>query len=634
MSTQQQPHAEAHGRPPAPPSAKWISFLRQYGPIPQNGNAFDEDIQRSARRHRVDPIRLPTPALEEILGLLRASTPTSVIITGTAGDGKTYHCREVWRQLGGDAEAWERAEKVKRLHLPSGVELCLVRDLSEFQPVDRDDWFPRIAEDLVRADSPRVYLIAANHGRLLEEWKAAPATAAVAAARRAIEDLLVTGKTERTKVRVKLVNLSRQSSAAMLDAVLDAVLAHTGWQGCPHCPYARGENGGPGCPILENRRRLSGELDGRVLRQRLGELLELSERNGVHFPVRQLLLLVANAILGHPKAEHGLMACKDVRTILAAGTADMASVYRNLFGENVSARRRETTAVFDTMGRFGIGNETSNRIDAMLVYGADDPELRPLFDRLVLSDPIYGGSPSFRAQQRAYLESADGTGRAPFLSSLRSQRQRLFFVIPNAEADSLHLWDLTVFRYAGRYLEVTRRVAAGQPVHQNAISPLVRGLNRVFTGVLVTNQDQLILATSGSHAQAKTSRLLEDFVPVAFRMGEGVTLRHDPSGPAGGGVLLTVALGTIPGIAPVELPLTLLRYEFLRRVADGALPSSFSLECYEDFLAFKANILQAVQRRRQVAGEVEAVSDDLVLRFLRVGPDGRANPEPVEVRLS
>ena len=124
---------------------------------------------------------------------------------------------------------------------------------------------------------------------------------------------------------------------------------------------------------------------------------------------------------------------------------------------------------------------------------------------------------------------------------------------------------------------------------------------------------------------------MEDTVPVAPRLGEGVLLQRDSEG---GGVVLTVALGNIPGIRPVQLPLTLLRYEFLCRVSDGALPSSFSLECYEDFLAFKANILDALQRRRRATGEEAVAGDDLLLRFLRVGTDGRANPDPVEVRLS
>ena len=46
-----------------------------------------------------------------------------------------------------------------------------------------------------------------------------------------------------------------------------------------------------------------------------------------------------------------------------------------------------------------------------------------------------------------------------------------------------------------------------------------------------------------------------------------------------------------------ELELNLVRYEFLSRVATGALPSSFSKECYEDILAFKSQVLSLLLKR-------------------------------------
>lgn len=40
----------------------------------------------------------------------------------------------------------------------------------------------------------------------------------------------------------------------------------------------------------------------------------------------------------HPDAPDGLMSCSDVPDILAAGSLDQASVYRNIFGENLKPR--------------------------------------------------------------------------------------------------------------------------------------------------------------------------------------------------------------------------------------------------------------------------------------------------------
>lgn len=142
-----------------PPAAKWVSFLRQYGPLPQNGNSYDEDIQRASRRNKLAPIRLPTPSLAKIMEALQADPPRSVIITGTAGDGKTYHCREIWSELGGTAEAWEEIEKIKYLQL-GDRQLAVIRDFSELHrpeyPDERETILREMAEHLLAPNPSRV----------------------------------------------------------------------------------------------------------------------------------------------------------------------------------------------------------------------------------------------------------------------------------------------------------------------------------------------------------------------------------------------------------------------------------------------------------------------------------------------
>jgi hypothetical protein len=40
------------------------------------------------------------------------------------------------------------------------------------------------------------------------------------------------------------------------------------------------------------------------------------------------------------------------------------------------------------------------------------------------------------------------------------------------------------------------------------LSRLIKGLNRVFTGMLINSDRELFLATSGNNSQAKVSRIL------------------------------------------------------------------------------------------------------------------------------
>jgi hypothetical protein len=129
------------------------------------------------------------------------------------------------------------------------------------------------------------------------------------------------------------------------------------------------------------------------------------------------------------------------------------------------------------------------------------------------------GTPAYTRAQREYLEAGATKSVGAFLGMLRAQRQRLFFALPIAREAEYDLWDLTVFRYGGLYLEVAECLNKSKVLPRRVMPLLVRGLNRIFTGKLIQNQDELVLATSGSHSQSKTSPLLDELVSVP-RQGE------------------------------------------------------------------------------------------------------------------
>ena len=617
----------ATAAPPPGGTSKWVSFLRKYGPVPANDAMYDESLRRSLRRSKIAPIGLPAAYLQQLVDNFGSDDPTSVFLTGTPGDGKTYHCREVWIKFGGSADGWDAGDHVQRLALP-GHELVVVKDLTENDPAVARALVAEMSEAFLDPAVPRRYLVAANHGQLRKRWAEAEQTAAVRRVRAAIDNLLVAGDARDAGVRVRLYDFATQSGARLLPQVIDAVVQHDAWAHCGPCPLRAGGAGTEPCPIWENRRRLADDAGAPLLRERLGALLEISEHNGEHFPVRQLLSLAANLILGHPGAKDGLMTCRDVPDIVKRGTAHRASVYRNALGDNLRSHDGESREIFERLSRFGIGVETSNRIDGLLVYGADDAALQPTFERYVAADPLYGGTPEFRQRQRAYLEGTTASAAEDMLEALREQRQRLFFVVGDADAEALGLWELTVYRHGGLYLDLVRRLAAGGAVpRQQVLVPLVRGLNRIFTGALVANHDELVLATSGSHSQARVARLFDGEVSVPRKRGEEVVLEHTPRG----AIDLVVRFGRDAEFRPERLALTLLRFEFLLRVAHGALPSSFSAECYEDLLAFKSRLLRALERRAAL-DEGEAEGGDVDLRFLDVDHTGRAWMRRVGVR--
>jgi hypothetical protein len=627
--------------------ARWIRFLRQYGPIPRNENMYDEHIRRSARRSEVQPIEFAHPASTEVLEAITGASPVSVVLTGTAGDGKTHLCRQVWEMVAGNDAAWQSPEPYLSTALPGpgggspsravpGRTLHVVRDLSAWVPQREAAWEPEAEELLTRfssslfpsaGDQPAqdIFLIAGNDGQLMETWRRLGRSEEVRRARDLFETLLVEDRQEFQDVSLRFVNLSQYESAALLDRALDAFVGHDAWNTCRELDAKEGEFFGPECPIRHNLELLHQPL----VQQRLRDLLALCDHNGLHMPIRQILLLLVNAILGHAGAKDGLMTAADVPGIIRDQTVAKANFYDNIFGGNLSETRRARTPVFDALDRLGVGHETSNRVDNILIFGDTGEALRAYFDRYMTADRFYGATASYQAAQRAYVEGADESPerRTEFLRMLVAQRRGLFFKIPDAEADEMHLWDLTVFRYAGEYLgRVVAVLNAERRVDRPILWRLVIGLNRIFTGMLVSDDQHLLLASSLAPSQGRVSRLFVEQISAAPHLGERVEIDMHK------GDHVPVLEVTLSDEICCAMPLHLTRYEFLSRVADGALPGSFSRECYEDLLAFKSQLLAAVERRRTQAGETPAARGDLAFSLLQMTGAGRAERRLLELR--
>lgn len=609
---------------------RWIRFVRQYGPIPRNDNMYDEHIRKSAKRGGIRPLAFLHPVEQDVLAQFRPERTDrrSVILTGTAGDGKSHLCGKIWTLLGGSDEQWSSDDVYHTLEIPSAqgmLTVHVIRDLTALPPhdnkcrySDKADLLTRFCDCLCMPDGNTQFLIAANDGQLIETLQRLPTTANVARVRAIVESLLVEGRPESADVPLTLFNLSRVPCVALFDLALDAFLGHEGWT---ECYASKVEDGffGDRCPIRHNYELLKSPL----VRGRLRALFELCDCSDLHVPIRRMLLLLANAMLGHPDAKDKLMQAGDVSMFLQKNTTAKASLYNNLFGGNLSEVRRDSLEVFDYLNRFRIGHETSNRVDNILIFGEADENLKPYFDVLLRADTMYGADGSYYAAQRSYVEGDDADPvNDHFLRMLVSQRRGLFFKIPAEWEQELSLWELTVFKFAGEYLEkVLKPLRIGGRVERPFLARLVKGLNRIFVGMLVSSDRDLLLATSISFSSSKVSQVLEDRVPVTPRLNERVELAWI-SGKPTLRVQFSEAIST-------SLPLNLTRYEFLSRVAEGALPGSFSKECYEDMLAFKSRLLSCLSERRRSEGATE--SNTVAFHLLTLDPAGNPLDDVVEV---
>lgn len=616
------------------PSSVWVRFLRSYGPTPNNLNLFDEYITTAVRRAKIQPLTLTSPQLAQILDRVRSGEPGSVLVAGTAGDGKTYHCRGVWSELGGDPKIWADDSTIKELTLPDGRLVIFVKDLSELSDEQSDEVLAVLENSALGEERERFVVMAANHGQILERLRdLGRRQDREHPLRKALQDVfLMTGE---APGRLAVFDLSRVARRESLEEVLSAVAGHPAWDKCASC-VSRSE--GRVCPIYENRSRLLDPEGGKKLAQRLGHLVEIARQNGWHLPVRDLLALASNMILGHPDVKENLMVCSDVPKLQDDGKIEGASIYNNVFGANLPKRRAMERPVFRALLAFGVGDETSNGADGLLVYGADDSKLVGTFERLIGNDPIYGATDGYRSDLHQYLEGDDSArqdrGADHFVQRLVSQRRRMFFTLPDEES-AYPFWNMTAFRFGGNYLELMTSLAEKKTINESIRARLVRGLNRVMTGLLIENTDRIFVASSGGFSQSRISVLCDTETPAKRdRTGAGMTIKLDQSS---GLPSLDIALAAGKSNSSA-LQVTPIRFEFLCRVAEGALPGSFSNECLEDMLAFKAKLLRKAEvlNKQQPDGEEDEPFEEegaLMLKFIDIEKNGHGFSRSVTVRV-
>ena len=564
-----------------------VDFLRAYGPSEAANNLFDEHVINAARAHKIQPFEVESRLLPKLVDNFNNQNVCNIVLTGTAGDGKTYLCRKLYEALGGTAEDFRRQGEIATIKIGKTRKLTIIKDLSELRDEDKEQELEALTQSFLGEDRANVYLVAANDGQLLKFWrdfsaKHSHASTLYKLLRRMLKD-------EKSELLddlplVKLYNMSRQSNVQLFEDVVAEVLDPSRWEACNGCPLVEG---GPKCPILENRDRLRAD-DPAIFHKRLKQAIALAAANDLHLPMRQLFLLVANILLGDAK-NNDLLTCQKAQNRAHRGEYFHTNPYDNALGRNLRESHREIYGVFTTLASLGIGNETNNAIDEMLVEAMPED----LHLQLVANDSIYGDV-LIKPARQAYLKG-DRDQLEDLLTSLESQRRRLFFTIDeNLHSGRLSPWSLTVFRSGGDFLAFQNALKNGESTKQT-FRKLVCGLNRTFTGTMTTETEKVWLAIPPGNVHVHAGRLLEHPpIPVKAIRG-GIEAAVDNKGTNQRPRFVLKQRGQADALESIELRPLL--FEYLIRVADGSLPASFSRQCFEELKHFR---LRAVQMLKEL----------------------------------
>ena len=601
-----------------------ITFLRHYGPIPSSDNMYDELIQAEIERHGIEPpIHIRPAVLEDICDNFSLSNPRNIILTGTAGDGKTYHCRRVWQHFKGDPEEWQEGKKILSLGLPNSPKLLtIVKDLSELTQTEKDELLPTLALAVSGQDDDSVFLVAANDGQLVATWRDWSDTQDDEARKifKTIETMLVEDQIQDDTLDLNLYNLSHLDASEHFEELVEQIVEHPQWSECRGCQLLN-DDGSTTCPIRINRERLRETTEhSSVFRRRISELLKLCRANRMHLPIRDLILLAVNIILGDQQPGRTLLTCRSAKNRASSDNYRLTNPFANVFGSNLTERRRQQYHIFTTLEAFGIGRETDNTFDNLLIYGAYGGY--DLYDKIVANDKQYGSS-AYKLFLHDYLEG-ERLNIDEFMRALSRQRQRLFFSLQDNYG--LDPWRLTVYQSSGKFLNFVSGLSSGKDFPE-IIEILVRGLNRTFCGMMIDDGAILYLASSGGDGRGRIASLLDhEIVTSRNRRDPYVTFRlsEDKSIP-----YLSI-IDPVGGNCEVDsLDLQLTHFEYLVRVAHGSLPASFSRQCHEDFLDFKLRVIKKLDAL--IGGQPS--SSEVNLQALTIDEHGRVQADRFKIKV-
>lgn len=581
-------------------SNAFVDYLSRYTTAsPDHESAFDEFLAQSPPPTG-RPLRLETRVESFLKACFTQPDPPSVILTGNAGDGKTYLCRQILTTLGMPGIDWETL--ADRPAERGGLYLHVVKDLSELGDERGIEVLRGLAASLQQA-TPDRYLIAANEGRLRDLIGRTKAELLYQEVERQLQH-----GTQAGSQRLIVINLTEVSTSSFVPTVLGWMTHPEHWSTCSSCPILER------CPVRHN----VGRLREPFAAQRVQLLYQILEHLDIHVTVRDMLIHLAFTITGNRR-------CAELqRQDAALHDQSRLAYYINIWGGEQSGTFFRKASVAQHLSRLRVGDHSLFEIDDFIVNGADHNDHKTIFTSAV--DLNFR---RFSQDRAAYVEGgaehpAADEARA-MLGWLPHCRRKLFF----EWHDTARSNRLIAFHYLDDYLQLLEDERGR---HDQVIRSLVLGLNRSFSRLYLVDSDMLYVTTQYLHSAEQSRPLVRLSIPVG-----GITLHvdrrpeysFDRTWPD-----LYLVIGAPPALLlrdpgaasrQQRWPLNLLLFEYLMRLAHGGTFNILAEECELVVRSLKDQLLSAFSQEPVGSSTIEffvAERRKYVLKKLRVDEQG------------
>jgi len=533
----------------------FVTYLNTYTTTsPEHEAAFDEYIIQAEPPFE-HPLRLQTKTEVFLRSIFQRDHPPSVILTGNAGDGKTYLCRQIVETFTGE-RVTDWADKTDWRIQRNGFTFRVIKDLSEVGEEAGSDILWELALDQLEKKPRLVFLIAANEGRLRAVLGRERLEELYAEVDRQLREGPDLGND-----RFIVLNLNQATTSTYVPQALSWLTEPGKWQSCEGCIASKA------CPIRFNSERLAQTyIAGRVR-----YLFQVLEHLGIHATIRDMLIHLAFTITGGLGCEQILEKSRHL-----GWGAHRHVYYENIWGEATDETFRRKVIVIHYLSRMNVGETSVFPIDDFIINGKPESEEDEAEYRRLFAPSLDLGERRFAQDRDSYVhgggEFPEAEQQHPLIAWLPLCRRKLFFEWNNTEAADR----LFVFTYLPDYFHLL----SGDSVALDSFRRhLVLGLNRAFSGLYLTDADYLYVTSQYAHA-------VEQPVPVVrIRIAsEYIDLRVDrQETKAFGSDMSTLVLEIPPPprvhADPVLWKMDLLCFEYLMRRASGATSNILAEEC-------------------------------------------------------
>ena len=450
---------------------KWVRFLDGY--TQGLGQIQDEHVRKAAQKLDVKPLQIDLAWQQEVIDRFTESfAPELIILTGTAGDGKTKLARDIVMHLKGSDFSEDEWNELRFIRSDNEI---IVKDYSELSFNEKGLIIDELVDIYKSRQVKRRILIAVNDGILVESLDEyinhcndVEHSKLVYEIKKIIEDKVNLGFSDKQHSELyNLINLSKLNAKTNLELIFKSILQNDGWTACSDCTGSIDKS----CPILKKRQQL---IDNSHIIENLSNVILLLQLNNEHFTIRELLNLASNTLLAstpkHPSLQliditfpNETLRCKSIAKNhdQLDKVSKESSIEVGFWGMNLGINKMHDSRPYSEINKLEFGLHSSNYWDSKI-----------------------------KKKERQYylpIDDINANNINPKTLITRSRMQLYCFQRDDKKAYELQRYTSFKEYYNNIYTPLAQVSGMPKEVPSTTIEDIIMALNRVFHGRFISD---------------------------------------------------------------------------------------------------------------------------------------------------